>query len=173
MGSLQSALAPYLAVISLALVVVVVGLLAWCFSLSKKLKNVHRVWDQLSTGAEGGNLEQLLHTQLRRSGGLEAEVEALKERMTGAEGKLKSAKRYVGLTRYNAFNDVGGEQSFALAVYDEEGNGAVITSQVGRMDCRVFGKSLVKGKSETSLTVEEQAAIESAVRPTARPRITS
>lgn len=112
-----------------------------------------------------------MERQLREVARIEGELDALAGRVGVCESKLKSAKRYVGLVRYNAFDDVGGQQSFALAFYDEEGNGAVVTSQVGRSDARVFGKSLSGGRSEVSLTVEEEQAIEAAVSPRGRPRI--
>lgn len=77
---------------------------------------------------------------------------------------MTGAKRHVGLVKYDAFEDVGGSQSFALALYDDKGDGALITSLVGRSDCRVYCKPLIGGKSERSLSQEEQRAIREAVQ---------
>jgi hypothetical protein len=66
--------------------------------------------------------------------------------------------------KYDAFEDVGGNQSFALAVYDDRGDGALITSLSGRTDCRVYCKPLIAGKSERNLSQEEQRAIQEAVQ---------
>ncbi|HVL40209.1 MAG TPA: DUF4446 family protein, partial [Fimbriimonadaceae bacterium] len=84
------------------------------------------------------------------------------KRIVQLEEKVAGAKRHVGLVRYDAFEDVGGSQSFALAIYDDKGNGAVITSLVGRTDCRVYCKPLLNGRSERNLSQEEQRAIEAA-----------
>jgi hypothetical protein len=78
----------------------------------------------------------------------------------------------LGLVRYDAFEDVGGSQSFALAIYDENGDGAILTSIVGRADCRVYAKPLVKMQSERKLSQEEQRAINDA-RSDAPKSITS
>lgn len=75
---------------------------------------------------------------------------------------MESAKRYLAVVRYDAFDDVGGEQSFAFAMYDERGDGAVITSQVGRADCRVYAKQLKRGEADRELSREERSAIEQA-----------
>ncbi|MFX8743303.1 DUF4446 family protein, partial [Acinetobacter baumannii] len=84
---------------------------------------------------------------------------------------MRQSKRFVGVVRYNAFDDVGADQSFSLALYDDEGNGAVLTSQIGREVCRVFGKQIHAGKSDYPLSAEEQRAIEAAVQPSNRPRV--
>lgn len=171
MDALNSLIGPYSGLLSLALSVAVVVLSLVCWRLWSQLRKTRQLWGTLSAGAEGGNLEALLERQLREVARIEGELDAVAGRVGVCETKLKSSKRYVGLVRYNAFEDVGGQQSFALAIYDEEGNGAVMTSQVGRTDARVFGKSLSGGRSEVSLTVEEEQAIEAAVSPRSRPRI--
>ena len=69
----------------------------------------------------------------------------------------------VGLLRFNAFNDVGGDQSFALALLDYQNNGAVILSLFGREGIRVYAKAIKNGKSEYNLAEEEEKAIEQAM----------
>lgn len=151
--------------------VVCVALIVWNILLSRQVKTLRASWGSLSEGVDGANLERLLQDQLKQSVQLETNIEEMLRRLDKVEDRLRASKRYVGVVRYNAFEDVGGEQSFALAVYDDDGNGAVITSQVGRMDCRVYGKPLFNGKSDLNLTVEEQRAIEQAASPLNRPRI--
>jgi hypothetical protein len=75
---------------------------------------------------------------------------------------IATAKRHCGIVRFDAFEDVGGEQSFSLALYDDRGDGAVLSSIVGRREHRVFGKPLTKGTSPYGLSAEETRAIESA-----------
>lgn len=139
--------------------------------LMGQFRKLNDLWENLSSGLSVGNLEQILQQQLRHASSIDEEIHVVKERLTTAETKLKSSKRYVGLVRYDAFDDVGGGQSFSMAVFDEEGDGAVVTSQVGRMDCRVFGKLLRGGRSDTNLTTEEEQAIEEAVAGRSRPKI--
>ena len=147
------------------------ALLVWNIVLTRQVKTLKASWGNLSSDVDGENLERLLQEQLRQNVQLETNVEEILKRLDKVEDRLRASKRYVGLIRYDAFDDVGGEQSFALALYDDDGNGAVMTSQVGRHDCRVYGKPLFNGKSDFNLTVEEQRAIDQAASPSSRPRI--
>jgi len=69
------------------------------------------------------------------------------------------AVSHVAVVRYDAFSDMGGEQSFSLAAIDAHGNGAVVTAINGRSDTRVYAKALRNGTSESLLSGEEQQAI--------------
>ena len=74
------------------------------------------------------------------------------------------ALRRVALVRYDAFEDIGGEQSFSAALLDEGGNGVVLTSIHGRGESRTYGKAVRGGRSEHTLSPEEQQAIAQAQR---------
>lgn len=128
--------------------------------LALKVRTVARRWSGLMDGASSGNLEQILQGHLDRSERIGRRLDETDSRLIDLETKMGTAKRYVGLIRYDAFEDVGGSQSFSLAVYDEQGDGVVLTSQVGRADCRVYAKEIKGGRSERELSAEEQRAIE-------------
>lgn len=113
-------------------------------------------------GSNGESLENLLYEHLRHRILQEEENEALRSRIRRLEEELAKSKRHVGLVRYDAFDDVSGNQSFALALYDDQGDGAVLNGIVGRSDCRVYCKPLVNGRSERDLSQEEQRAIREA-----------
>jgi hypothetical protein len=70
----------------------------------------------------------------------------------------------VGIVRYNAFDDVGGEQSFAVALLDSDANGVVISGLYGRQDSRVYAKAIYKGQGERPLSDEEQQALGKALK---------
>jgi len=69
-----------------------------------------------------------------------------------------SVKR-VGMVRFNPFREVGGDQSFSLALLDDDNSGVVITSLYIREGNRVYGKPIKEGKSEYSLSSEEKEAL--------------
>jgi len=76
---------------------------------------------------------------------------------------LQSMLSRVGLVRYDAFEDVAGGQSFSAALLDLNGNGVVISAINGRHETRCYGKQIVEGKSQHTLSDEEAAAITSAI----------
>ena len=137
-------------------------MVGWLIVLSRRLKQLQSKWGSLMRGAAGESIEQLLQRHLEENALILRDVSNLNGRASQLEQLALSAKRYVGLVRYDAFADVSGAQSFALALYDEGGNGAVLNSIVGRNDCRVYCKPLVRGSSERTLSQEEQRAIREA-----------
>jgi len=88
---------------------------------------------------------------------LSKELKNLKE-----EGKFSIQK--VGIVRFNPFSEVGGNQSFSIALLDGNNDGVVITSIYARDGNRVYGKSVKSGLSKYSLSQEEKLAIEKAIK---------
>lgn len=168
MGSSLSLSYPVLIVGIVSVAAFVFGLVAWL-----KLRQLQGRWALLMQSSDGSNLEKLLEDHLYERRDTLEKLRAAEARIHELEAKMETSKRHLGLVRYDAFDDVGGTQSFALAVYDDLGDGAVINSLVGRADCRVYGKALNRGRSERSLSREEQLAIEEAARHQSRPLMNS
>ena len=90
------------------------------------------------------------------------EVDRLKARTAALEATAQRSFQRVGLVRYNPFEETGGNQSFALALLDAEGNGWVLSSLHARTGTRVYAKSIRGGRSDGALSEEETAAIKQA-----------
>ena len=94
--------------------------------------------------------QETIHTALRK-------IEGAIEEHTKKTSLFVS--RY-GLVRFNPFERLGGEQSYCLALLNEEKNGVVITFLYARDGVRVFLKEVIKGKGkEVDLSEEEKKAI--------------
>ncbi|MFQ6000485.1 MAG: DUF4446 family protein [Anaerolineae bacterium] len=78
--------------------------------------------------------------------------------------RLERSIQRVGVVRFNAFPDVGGDQSFAIALLDNHGDGVVISSLQGRTENRVYAKPLKRWDSTYALSDEEKQAIAKAYR---------
>lgn len=156
--SLTQVAGPALAVLAVLLVLQFL----WLARTASRQRAMASRWSNLMQGVRGENLEDLLEKHLRERAGMQAELQELRYRIESLEGRMRSAKRHMGLVRYDAFEEVGGSQSFALALFDDQGDGAVLNGIVGRSDCRVYCKPLISGRSERSLSQEEQRAIREA-----------
>ncbi len=69
----------------------------------------------------------------------------------------------IGIVKYDAFPDVGGRLSFALAMLDESDSGFVLNAIHGREGCYTYIKEIVKGESYIVLGKEEKEALRQAV----------
>ena len=93
---------------------------------------------------------------------LTVENERLKAVDARHRGILEETVRHVGVVRFDAFREVGGRLSFAVAFLNERGDGVVITSINGRSDSRVYAKPIVERRSEFALSEEEEESIRQA-----------
>ena len=76
---------------------------------------------------------------------------------------MESTFQKVGIVKYDAFSEMGGKLSFALALLDKNNNGFIINSMHGRDGCYTYIKEIVKGESYILLGEEEKQALELAI----------
>jgi hypothetical protein len=168
---LNAAVQPYLGAIVVVLVALVVGFLAAVIYLGSRLTMLRGRLDGLTRGADGRSLEAVLDAHLDKVFAVGREVDDLAARAAVLESDAQHAFRRVGLVRFNPFEDTGGNQSFALALLDANGDGFVISSLHARVGTRVYAKALSGGRSETQLSQEEEEALRLALgRPGDRTR---
>lgn len=137
-------------------------LTVWVFTLSKKVRQFSGKWSDLLSGASGQNLERLLYDHLRQRMAHDESFLEIEKNIAELKIKMKTCPRFVGLVRFDAFPDVAGQQSFSLVTLNENGNGTVLTTLVGRNDSRVYCKAITDGKPDRQLTEEEGRAFSQA-----------
>lgn len=128
-----------------------------------KYRKIEKLSKDFFAGKRGKDLEVVINEQKRQIKKLEKEI---KELFDGYEKIYKMAFKgihKVGVVRYNPFNDIGGNQSFVVALLDGDKSGVVITSLHTREGTRIFSKAIFEGKSlKGALTEEEEKAIKMA-----------
>ncbi|PJA83918.1 MAG: hypothetical protein CO146_00165 [Candidatus Nealsonbacteria bacterium CG_4_9_14_3_um_filter_37_29] len=93
---------------------------------------------------------------------LEKNLGKLSEELENLKKESKFNFQKFGIVRFNPFSEVGGDQSFSIALLDGSDNGVVVTSLYTREGNRVYGKPIKAGISEYLLSAEEKEAIEKA-----------
>ncbi len=73
--------------------------------------------------------------------------------------RLKKSLTGFKTVRFNPFPEQGGNQSFAIAVVNEEGDGFILSSLYSREKTSLFAKPIKGGKSDIALTEEETKAL--------------
>lgn len=96
-------------------------------------------------------------------------LENLASRHRALSEKVSSSVRNLGVVRYDAFEDMGGQMSFSAALLDDRGDGVVVTAINGRAESRTYAKPVEGGKSEHNLSPEEEKAISEALSE--RPKV--
>ncbi|MGZ9160030.1 MAG: DUF4446 family protein [Candidatus Limnocylindrales bacterium] len=159
---LNALVAPYLGAIVVALLLAIVILVLLVLLLARRVGQTDARLRGLTRGEDGGDLEGVLGAHLEKVYTLGREVERLSARTGSLESVMPRAFQRVGLVRYNPFEETGGNQSFALALLDADGNGWVLSSLHARSGTRVYAKAISGGRSEAALSEEETAAVRQA-----------
>ena len=96
--------------------------------------------------------------------GLEKRLEELSQELADFKKGMRKAVTRVGIVRFNPFGEAGGDQSFVIALLDQDTSGVVVTSHYLQEHNRVYGKPIENGKSSYALSKEEEEAIKKALQ---------
>lgn len=122
------------------------------------------VWQIARTGSAKPKLTKRSATDAAEG------LSELEKQMSTLQRAHKKHIQHIGLIRFNPFNEVGSDQSFALALLDGAHNGVVLSSLHSRSTTRTYAKPVLGGKSlRHDLSQEEERAIVQALEP-ARPK---
>jgi len=132
-----------------------------------RLGRVEKQFRALTRGAGAGAAEKSLAELVVGQG---ASIESMRDRLDGLhevvgtlEKGVARSVQYIGLVRYNPFQEAGGDQSFALALLDKNRDGVIISSLHGRTSTRFYAKPIKAGASHMSLSDEEMQALQQAM----------
>lgn len=134
-------------------------LAVWIFILERRLK-------KLFTGESAQNLESVIRTLGDNIRSLEKFQKETKDYLGEADKRIARSIQGVETIRFNAFKGTGegGNQSFAIALLSENGDGTVVSSLYSRDRVNVFAKPIKNFASEYEMTPEERDAVARAKR---------
>lgn len=139
-------------------------LLVWVAVMQIRVSRLLGRYLSLMRGQDGAHLEDILESYLEQASATAQQVQELDKASKQLQKAAKNTLQHIGIVRYDAFPDMGGEQSFSIAIVDGHGTGVVISSLAGRQIQRTYAKPLKRWESEHTLTDEEKEAIAHAYR---------
>jgi hypothetical protein len=147
---------------SLVFGVALLILLVWNLWLTLRWRMLQKRWQALMTGSEGNSLERLLYETLRRVSLMDETLKAHGNHLQQLQSQTDRCLQWVGIRRYDAFPDIGGQQSFAVALLNRHGDGVVLSGIHSRQEMRVYAKPIRGMRSTIGLSEEEQLALREA-----------
>lgn len=128
-----------------------------------KLNRFMKKYKSFMRGKDGISLEK---TILSNMNDIDMLIESSKNHMEQIR-QLKEIQEHTlnktAIVKYDAFKEMGGKLSFALAMLDQENSGFVINAIHSREGCYTYIKEIVKGESYIILGEEEKEALRQAV----------
>lgn len=149
---------------------IIIGLVAVVFILfmmivinlcqMKKLKRNYKIFMQ---GKKAESLEETLLKRLDQVDELMKANEENEKNIKELFQNMRFSYQKMGLSKYDAFNEMGGKLSFSLAMLDMRDNGFIINAMHTSAGCYTYMKEIVDGNSIIVLSEEEQKALNRAL----------
>ena len=150
-------------IIIILLLILTIVLAVNVFSSKMRISRLERKYKVFMKGSDAQSLEKVFVRKF-------AQIDRLYEAKEDHEHDINLIKHHLetmfskyGVEKYDAFDDVGGKLSFALALLDKDNTGLILNAVHSRDNCFLYLKEIVKGESYVMLSQEEVEALRKAV----------
>lgn len=144
-----------MAVVMFILFIVLILLIVQMNKLDKMKKRLNK----FMSGKDGKSLEQDIIALFEDNKFLKNNTEKNKKDIRVLYKNMESTFQKMGLVKYDAFSQMGGQLSFCLALLDENNNGFILNSVHSTEGCYSYTKEIKRGESALSLGKEEAEAL--------------
>lgn len=149
----------YLFLISVILGVIAIAAIVLLIIQICKVNKLKGRLDKFLLGKDGTSLEQDIVGLCEDNKFLKNSTEKNKKDIRNLYKRMETAYQKMGLVKYDAFNQMGGQLSFSLALLDENNNGFIINSVHSTEGCYSYTKEIKNGDCAISLGTEEAEAL--------------
>ncbi|WP_294159178.1 DUF4446 family protein [uncultured Selenomonas sp.] len=143
--------------------VLVIVMYAIIINLWLNVSYMKKRYRKMMTGVDGQNLERMLIGHIEETQHVVEEQKRIDAENKAIQDLLQKALTRVGVVRFRAFEDMGSDLSYAVALLDSDNSGVILSSIFGREDSRSYVKPIEKGQSTYTLTDEEHQALQKAM----------
>jgi hypothetical protein len=143
--------------------------LVWVIVLGVKLRRLRAAQRTILGGEEtdlAAHAASLQEAFVQLRDWVEEVAAGLEGRVTGAERRMDNSIAHTSVVRYDAMNELSGQQSSTVALLDARRTGVVISSILHRDQARLYVKQVREGNPEYELSPEEQQAVDEALAGT-------
>ena len=114
-------------------------------------------------GKDGKNLEESILTKFSELDGIAKIIKQNRADVKEMYRRTEHCIQKCGIVKYDAFNEMGGKLSFALALLDSDNTGWIMNAMHSREGCYTYVKEILKGESYVELSEEEAEALDRAI----------
>ena len=133
--------------------------------LMVKQAKLNKKYKAFMTGATGENLDSAVTERFSVIDQIKKSISGITSHLGKIDETLLTTYRKIGIVKYDAFKEMGGKLSFALALLNDTNDGFIINSMhSSREGCYTYVKEIIKGESFVVLAEEETEALKQAVK---------
>ena len=145
--------------ILVGIVTVLLIVLILLIVLLVKYSNSKKRYDKFMKGKNASSLEDDMHGVFEDMKLLKTNTDRNKKDIRILYKNMEKTFQKLGIVKYDAFNQMGGQLSFSLALLDENNDGFIINSVHSSEGCYSYTKEIKNGTSPISLGAEEEQAL--------------
>ncbi len=128
-----------------------------------KHRSLKKKYNKFMEGSSGENVEKIVLDRFSDIEHMKRDIQVIDKQIIKIMNTLESTYQKSAIIKYDAFREMGGKLSFALALLNETNDGFIINSMhSSREGCYTYIKEIIKGESFVVLADEEKQALEEA-----------
>lgn len=144
-----------LAILALGSIVLTLIVTAGYIVLARKYRSIFKKTNSVS-------VDEVLLSLIRATEDLEAGAKHHKNVLAEHDARIRSSIKRAEVIRFNAWDDIKGEQSFTTSFVNENGDGVIVSSMYARDKTSIFAKPVTAWTTTQTLTEEEKQLLETA-----------
>lgn len=128
-----------------------------------KLNKLNKKYRKFMSGKNAKNLETDIMALFEDNKLIKVAVDKNRKDIHTLYKRFENAFQKIGLVKYDAFAQMGGQLSFSLALLDENNDGFILNSVHSADGCYSYTKEIKKGTCDVFLGDEEKKALDMAI----------
>ena len=130
---------------------------------NRRITIMTRKYDKFMKGKNAENLDEAIRESFKQVEEINIAHQKSMIKMDEAINRVNSVFQKLGIVKYNAFKEMGGNLSFALCLLNSENTGFIINTMHGREGSYTYVKEIIKGEAYSTLGEEEKEALDKAM----------
>lgn len=163
LDQLMTILSDYYILINIILIALVIILFITTITVLVSISKLKKRYRRVTRGTNNKNLEELLNNSLDKIEEIEENANKTVDVCNEYMKKTNSCIQKVTIKRYKAFDDVGSDLSYSIAMLDGSNNGIILTSIYSRSESVTYAKPIDNGISRYDLSEEEENVLYEAI----------
>lgn len=125
-----------------------------------KLSKINKKYEEFMVRlGNGTNIEDILEKYISKVDQVDKDNKEIMEYCNNINNNMQKCIQKTGIVRYTAYENVGSDLSFTLALLDNKNNGVVLNGIYSRDTSNIYAKPIVNGESKYTLSAEEKQAL--------------
>ena len=144
--------------------VLLLALLIYIGILNRRVSRLNKKYEFFMQDETGKSMEAKLREDVAHLHEPQDSMELIHKTQKDILAVQNHCFRKIGFVKYNAFDNIGNNLSFAFTVLDGKNDGFCLSSVYGRNESRIFAKPIVDGKCLYGMSEEEKESLDNALQ---------